>query len=172
LRISRLAQGIKGFKIISISNGQIIGQVEDIMIDMKELQVSAIVTFAGNLLDSNIKGIPQKYIEVWGEDVILTADADVIFEQNKLKDHKNWASVFNNIKGKDVLNTNGKRIAELNDVVIDADGQIIGYDLSNVSIEGPVKDSKRIHVNTTLVMGADALIVDTEKLYKWEMMGA
>lgn len=169
MRISRLAQDIKGFQIISNSNGQIIGRVEDLLVDMNTLQVAAIVTFTGNLLDSNIKAIPRKDIELWGEDVILTTGVEVIFEQNKLDDSGNWASVLNNIKGKDVLNTKGERIAVLNDVVIDSEGQIVGYDLSKVFIEGPVEKSKRIHRRTTHTMGADALIIDTENLYKWEM---
>jgi hypothetical protein len=62
--------------------------------------------------------------------------------------------------------TKGEKVAELNDVVIDSIGHIVGYDLSSVFIEGPIADSKRIHVNATQAMGADALIIDTSKLYQ------
>jgi sporulation protein YlmC with PRC-barrel domain len=76
-------------------------------------------------------------------------------------------SVDEDIKGKNVLNTKGEQIAELDDVVIDSNARIVGYHLSKVFMEGPVADTKRIHVKTTEVLGADALIIDTSKLYRW-----
>jgi len=169
MRISRLSKDVKGFQIISSSNGKDIGQVEDVLVDLDELQVAAIVTSTGNLLDSTINAIPREDIQVWGEDVILVRDSDVIQERDQLNGSEQWESLDNQLQGKNVLNTKGERIAELNDVVIDVDGSIVGYDLSKVFIEGPIADSKRIHVDTTEVLGTDALIIDTSKLYQWEL---
>jgi hypothetical protein len=35
-------------------------------------------------------------------------------------------------------------------------------------IEGPIEETKRIHANTTQAIGKDALIIETDKLYRWE----
>lgn len=169
MRISRLSNEIKGFQIISASNGQIIGRVEDVLIDPKMRQVAAIVTFKGNLLDSTIEAIPREDVQVWGEDVILTDNPNVIFKQDKLTGIEEWESASDKINGKDVLETQGQKIGVLNDVVIDSNAQVIGYDLSEVFLEGSVADSKRIHMNTTEAFGPDALIVDKSKLYQWEL---
>jgi uncharacterized protein YrrD len=168
MRISRLSNEIKGFQIISASNGQIIGKVEDVLIDPKKRQVAAIVAFKGNLLDSTVKAIPREDVQVWGEDVILTDKPNVICKLDKLTGIDEWESASDKINGKDVLETQGQKIGVLNDVVIDSNAQVIGYDLSEVFLEGAVADSKRIHVDTTEVFGPDALIVDKSKLYKWE----
>lgn len=169
MRISRLSLDMQGFQIVSTTNGQIIGQVEDLLINMKELKVAAAVTSKGGLFDSKIEAIQRKDIQVWGEDVILVKDPEVIHAQDHIDGFEEWASAADQIKGKDVLNTDGEKIAEISDVIIDSIGHIVGYDLSKVLIEGPVKESKRIHVNATQALGIDALIIDTTNLYAWEM---
>jgi sporulation protein YlmC with PRC-barrel domain len=169
MRISRLTNAIQGYQIISTSNGQVIGKVEDLSIDPKKLEVAAVITSKGNLLDSTSKAISREDILVWGEDFILASNLDVIRELDTLDGHKEWQAVSSKINGKDVLNTKAEKIAELNDVVINSEAQIIGYDLSKVFIDGPVAQSKRIHVNTTQELGKDALIIDASKLYQWEI---
>lgn len=169
MRISRLSLDMQGFQIISTTNGRIIGQVEDLLINMKDLKISAAVTSRGGLFASKAEAIQRKDILVWGEDVILVSDSDVIYDQNNIKGFEEWESAADQIKGKDVLNTDGDKIAELNDIVVDSTGHVVGYDLSKVFIEGPIEESKRIHVNATQALGADALIIDTAKLYAWEM---
>jgi uncharacterized protein YrrD len=169
MRISRLTNAIQGYQIISTSNGRVIGEVEDLLIDPKKLEVAAVITSSGNLLDPTIKAISREDILVWGEDFILASDPDIIHELDTLEGSKEWQTVTGEINGKGVLNTKEEKIAELNDVVINSEAQIVGYDLSKVFIDGPVKKSKRIHVNTTQEFGKDALIVDASKLYQWEI---
>jgi sporulation protein YlmC with PRC-barrel domain len=169
MRISRLTNAIQGYQIISTSNGRVIGEVEDLLIDPKKLEVAAVITSKGNLLDSTIKAISREDILVWGEDFILAGDPDIIHDLDSLEGSKEWQTVTGEIKGKDVLNTRKEKIAELNDIVINSEAQIIGYDLSKVLIDGPVKKSKRIHTNTTKDLGKDSLIIDETNLYQWEI---
>lgn len=169
MRISRLSLDMQGFQIISATNGRILGKVEDLLINMKDLKVAGIVTSKGGLFDSKVEAIQRKDIQVWGEDVILVSDPEVIYPQDNIDGFEEWSSAADQIKGRDVLNTDGEKIAELNDVVVDSIGHIVGYDLSKVFIEGPIEESKRIHVNATQAFGADALIIDTANLYAWEM---
>jgi len=77
--------------------------------------------------------------------------------------------VLDHIKNKDVLNTKGEQIVTLNDVFVELDANIVGYDLSNVLVDGPVAKSKRINVHATKAFGPDALIIDTSKILKWEI---
>jgi uncharacterized protein YrrD len=169
MRISRITQDMKGFQVISATDGQVIGKVEDVYIDLKNLHVAAIATSTGGILSSKVEAIPRKDIKVWGEDVILVDDPNVILDHKKIKGFDEWDSVLDHVKNKDVLNTKGEQIATLNDVVIDSDANIVGYDLSNVLMDGPVSKSKRINVNATKAFGPDALIIDTSKILKWEI---
>lgn len=62
------------------------------------------------------------------------------------------------------MSQDGTRIGELNDVVIDNNGVVVGYDLAKVSIEGPVAKSKRIGVEATHALGPDMLVIDQTRL--------
>ncbi len=53
----------------------------------------------------------------------------------------------------------GTRIGELNDVVVNAEGQLIAYDLGRVFIESLSAESKRIPADITQSFGQDVLIV-------------
>jgi hypothetical protein len=48
--------------------------------------------------------------------------------------------------------------------VIDSEGNIVGYDLGKVFIQGPIAQSKRISVEATYALGADVLVIDQGKL--------
>jgi uncharacterized protein YrrD len=169
VRISRRTQDIRGFEIISSSNGEIIGELEDVYVDLEKRQIAAIVTTKRNPLVRSLKVVHRDDIKVWGEDVILVSGPDVVQNAEKLNSGQNWELAGEKMKGKDILNTKGDKIAELGDVIIDSKGLVLGYDLSEVSIEGPIQKTKRVHIDATQAFGKDALIIDVEKLYNWEI---
>jgi uncharacterized protein YrrD len=169
MEVNRPAQSIQGFQVISITNGEVIGKVEDVLIDLKKRHVAAIVTSKGSLLRRKVTAISREAVQVWGQDVILVTGPDVIQSGEKMQGFAEWESAGSQVKGKNVLSAKGERVGELKDVIIDNDAMVVGYALSKVLIEGPVQESKRIHANATQTLGADALIVDTTKLYDWNM---
>ncbi len=160
-----LAQKFYGNSIISISNGQIIAKVEDILIDPHALQVAALVTAkrGGGLLkrEQEIDLILGDKVQVWGQDAVLVSDPDVIVKEGETPDSAKWLSVSEQLKGRDVISIDGQRIGKLNDVALDVKGTLVEYDLGQVFIEGPIAQSKRIAVETTHALGQDVLIVKT-----------
>jgi sporulation protein YlmC with PRC-barrel domain len=169
MRISRLSKELFGFQIINIENGQIIGKVEDIFIDLKMKRIAALVISKSNPLSRDLKTISSEKVTLWGEDVILISGDELIEDSARMDESAQWELVSNEINGKNVISNNGEKIAELNDVLINADGELIGYDFSKVMIEGPLEKSKRAHVKTTQSLGPDALILQTNQLYEWKM---
>jgi len=165
MRISRVAQSLKDFQIISITNGQKIGKVQDVLVDPARTRLAGIVVSSGSLLSRKSLVIPRDKVVVWGEDVILVENPDVLQPKGKLDGLEDWLSASNNLKGMEVISTDGTKIAEIKDVVINADAQLVGYDLNQVFIEGSINKSKRIAVKATKSLGPDVLIVDPEKMY-------
>ena len=90
MNISRLAQEIYGFQIISLSDGQILGKVDDLLVDLKERHIAAIVTSKGSVLRRKIEAVPRKSIQVWGQEVILVVDPDVIIPEDRLSGFEEW----------------------------------------------------------------------------------
>jgi uncharacterized protein YrrD len=154
-----LSQDFIGKPIIDETTGQIIAKVVDVLIDPNVVQVAALVTSKGNLFERQIEAIPSHKVRVWGRDAILVGRTDVISNVEELAGSGRWLSVSDQVKGHEVVSSLGTRIGELNDVVVNAEGQLIAYDLGRVFIEGPLAESKRVAADTTQSFGQDVLIV-------------
>jgi sporulation protein YlmC with PRC-barrel domain len=69
-----------------------------------------------------------------------------------------------------VFSLDGIRVGELNDLVVDVEGNLVSYDLEKVGssmaeamVDSPKEDKGRLPINTTHAMGKDVLIVDLTK---------
>jgi uncharacterized protein YrrD len=158
----RSSRELIGKPIISITNGVIIGKVVDILIDPGTIQVAALVTSKGGLLThrGEMEAIPAKEVQVWGQDAVLVSRPDVIAKQDELPDHGRWLSVADQVKSRDVISIDGTRIGQLNDIVLNTQGQLVAYDLAQVFVKGPVAESRRISAELTQSFGRDVLLVD------------
>jgi len=156
-----LSQGLKGKTVVSVSDGQIIAKVTDVLIDLEARQVAVLIVSKSGLFKRGAtEAIPGKEVQVWGQDVILVSRPDVVISEDQLFGREKWLSVPAQIKGRTVVGTDGTRIGELQDLVIDAQGQVIAYELARVFVGGPVAESKRIAIELTSSLGPDVLIVD------------
>lgn len=166
MSIMHLSRALQGRSIVSVTNGQIVAKVEEILIDPTTRQVAAVITSKGSLLkrEPGIEVIPGEAVQVWGRDVILVKQPEVIVKKDTLPGHEDWLTVSDQIKGHDVVGTDGTRIGQLNDVIIDAAGQLVGYSLARVFIQGPVAQSKRIAAGATRALGGDVLLVEPAEM--------
>jgi sporulation protein YlmC with PRC-barrel domain len=155
-----LSHELHGESVVSLVDGRIIAKVADVLIDPEAHQAAALVTSKGNLLKRQIEAIPAEKVQVWGQDVVLVDDSDVVREMDGLPSNEGWLSVSEQIRGHDVVSSKGTRIGTLGDVVLDLKGQLIAYELDQVFVEGPLAESKRIPVETVHSLGHDVLIVD------------
>lgn len=166
MSIMHLSRALQGRSIVSVTNGQIVAKVEGLLIDSTTRQVAAVITSKGSLLkrEPGIEVIPGDEVQVWGQDVILVKRPEVVVKKDTLLGHEDWLTVSDQIKGHDVVGTDGTRIGQLNDIIIDASGQLVGYSLARVFIQGPVAQSKRIAARATRVLGGDVLIVEPAEM--------
>lgn len=164
MTIVRKTQDMKDMPIVSYPNGKIIAKVTDMMISPTTRSVSALLSTEGGLLSRTTKVIGATEVLVWGDDMIIVNGPDVFINKDQIPCHEECLSVAGQIKGRAVVGQNGTRIGVLNDILIDNEGRIVGYDLSKVEISGPVASTKRIGVEATHALGPDVLVIDTTKL--------
>jgi uncharacterized protein YrrD len=157
----RPSRELIGKPIVSVTNGVIIGKVVDILIDPATVQVAALATSKGGLLThrGEMEAIAAKDVQVWGQDAVLVSGPDVIARQDDLPDRQRWLSVADQVKGRDVVSIDGTRIGQLNDIVVNTQGQLVAYDLAQVFVKGPVAESRRIPAEVTQSFGRDVLLV-------------
>jgi uncharacterized protein YrrD len=167
---ARISQELQGKSVISVSNGQVIAKVVDVLIDPDPPQVAAVVTAkgGGGILkrQEEIEAIPSNEVQVWGQDAVLVSGPDVVVRISELPGSEKWLSVADQIRGHDVISTEGTRIGALNDVVVDTDGQFVSYDLAQAYTvgEGSAAKIKQIPVEATSSLGRDVLIVDAAQI--------
>jgi len=163
-----LTQELQGKPIISVTNGAIIAKVLDVLVDPDTLRVAAAITSKGSALkrQREIEVIPADEVQVWGQDAVLVVRPDVIVKGSELPGRETWLSVSDQVKGHDVIGGDGTRIGQLNDVVIDVNGQFVAYDLVQPFVYGadPAQKMKQVPAETTSVLGQDVLIVEMAQL--------
>ena len=165
---TELAHDLNGRAIVDISNGEKIGSVSDILFDPDTLQIAGLLFSGGNLsgLESlfhrEIGAIPAGDVRVWGKDVILVETTGE-FSEDRLPQRDKLVKLSDQLKGRYVVSTDGTRIGQVDDVLVDDQGWLAGYHLSQVFIDGPLAESKRIPVSATSSLGKDVLIVDRSK---------
>jgi uncharacterized protein YrrD len=158
------SRDLEGKSIISATDGQIIAKVDDVMVDPAALRVAALVTSKGGLLRREVKLIPSDRVQVWGQDVILVDQPDVIVKRDELPHTEEWLAVSGQLRGRDVVSTEGTRIGQLEDIVLDSNGELVSYDLGQVFVKDPQLQSKWIPARATRSLGQDVLIVDTTQM--------
>ena len=159
-----LSQELEGKPVIGMTDGNIVAKLEDVLIDPETCQIAALVTSRGGLLKREIKAILGTDVHVWGRDAVLVRRADVVVEEEQVPGIEKWLSVVHDLKGREVVDTCGVRIGVLGDVIIAPQGQIMGYDLSQVFVKGPVAYSRQVPAEATRSLGRDALIVDATQI--------
>jgi uncharacterized protein YrrD len=68
-------------------------------------------------------------VQVWGHDVVLVDDSNVVCEMDGLPGNEGWLSVAEQIRGREVVSSEGTRIGTLDDVVLDLKGYLVAYEL-------------------------------------------
>jgi uncharacterized protein YrrD len=156
----------RGKSILSTSDGQRVGHVEDVLIDPGNMKLEGIVTSRGGFLRPDVRVIDAKDIEVWGIDAVLVRNQEVIVKREEVASLENCLSASEQIQGRDVITMEGQRIGELRDLLVDINGKLAGYEISKV----PADIADRIDINrrrsyalpveSIHSFGKDVLIVD------------
>lgn len=157
------AQSLKGKAIISIANGKKLGEVAEVLFDPHSLRVASLMSTSGGLLSRRTQAVPASDVSVWGIDVILVKSPQLL-QMDDMSGRDEWAKLSEDLSGRYVVSTDGVRIGQVSDVLIDQNGKVTGYSLSQVFVEGPIKQSQVIPVAATSSLGKDVLIVDRNKL--------
>ena len=152
---------LKGKTIISLSNGEKIGQVDDVLVDPESLMVSGLLVTQGGLFDREKKIISAQDVDKWGKDTVLVSGIEVFHAEGELPGREHWLSASDKLNGLTVVNTQGERLGQIDDVIIDDSGRFVAYRVSSGMGRG---DSREIPATATKTLGKDVAIVDTGRM--------
>jgi uncharacterized protein YrrD len=150
--------GLLGHEIISIKDGIKIAKIEDFFVDPETRGLAAVVTSKGRLLHRRVQAIQAENIQVWGKDVLIVNQPDVIRAAEEFTGYGSWLS-FNQLRGREVVSMKGERAGQIEDVSIGPDGKLAALLLTKAAA-----GSKRLPIYAVHSMGKDVLIVDLSRV--------
>lgn len=148
-----------GRQIITVSHGEILGKVKDVLIDPDTWQVAALVLPA-KVFRKETMIIPRSVVHVFGKDVVLVKSNETMPRDNTLDHVASLVAVSGQMKGRQVATEKGVRVGVLDDIVVDELGKVVAYDLAKVFVKGEIAESRRIPFHATRSVGPDLVIVD------------
>jgi len=158
------ARQLNGKAIVDIQTGEKIGQVDDLLFDPNTLGIGALLFSEGGLFNRQSQSLPAINVQVWGKDVLLVNRSGTGGTLDQMPGKDEFVKLSDQLRGRYVVSTAGERVGQIDDVLIDERGRLVGYDLSQVFIQGRLAELKRIPVNATSSLGKDVLIVNLDQL--------
>jgi uncharacterized protein YrrD len=155
------SRDLVGKPLVTITHGEIIGKVKDVLIDPEKFEIAALV-LQGGIFKRGTTIFPRSIVHVFGKDVILVKSNEAMRRDNELDHVASLIAVAGQMRGRPVATETGVRIGIVNDMVVDETGKVVGYDLARVFVKGSLAESKQIPLAATRSLGPDLVIVDTD----------
>jgi uncharacterized protein YrrD len=157
----RLGKDLENKPIISVSDGQILGRTRDIYADKDLENLAGLYVGTEGVIRRKERVIPNDRIILFGVDVILVKDPDVITTTSAYPETTKWHRL-SHLHGKQVQTPGGTKLATIDDAVLDEQGAITGFTLSRVFVTGPLAESPFIprEVVVDAFQSGDMLLVD------------
>jgi uncharacterized protein YrrD len=162
----RLGKDLLGKLIISVADGRNIGSVKDLYVNQELDRLTGIHVGSEGLIRRKSRVIARDDVVVFGIDAILVKKKDVITSDEEHPEAGNWLRL-GKLRSREVNTPGGTRVGAVGDVILSEEGQIMGFALSKVYVEGPVADQGTIP-RTALVATGEADGVMTIDLVKVE----
>lgn len=154
------AMDVIGLPIISLSSGEEIGAVNDILCDMEWRKLGVVIQ-NGDWLRSGAY-IPSDRIHAVGEDYLTIEGKDAITSMQEFANQETigFMTGKQKLKGKPVLTRNGDFLGSIEDVYFSLNWEkLVACELSQGWIADLTEGRKRLPITPSLVLGKKNLIV-------------
>jgi uncharacterized protein YrrD len=139
----RLGKDLTGKPIISVTDGRLVGYAKDLYVNKDLYWVTGIYTGSEGLIGRKDKLIQRDNVVVFGIDAILVKNADVETDNKEIDNVDDWQRL-DKLRGRGVDTPGGTKVGIIGDIIVGEEGEVDGFSLSRVHIEGPVADNGTI----------------------------
>lgn len=166
----RLGKDLTGKPIISVTDGRLVGYAKDLYTNKDLYWVTGIYTGSEGLIGRKDKLIHRDNIVVFGIDAILVKNADVETDNKELDEANNWQRL-EKLRGRVVDTPGGTKVGTIGDIIIGEEGEVTGFSLSRVHIEGPVADNGTIPRHAVVDTGSvdGGMTIDLQKVENYHL---
>lgn len=160
----RLGKNLTGKPIISVTDGRIVGNVKDLYVNEELSWMMGIFLGQEGLIKRKSLLIPRESVVVFGIDAILVKKTDVVSNDQEVAEAENWLRLAK-LRGRQVDTPGGTKVGTIGDIVLGEEGDIIGFALAKVFVEGPVAEQGTIPRDALIDSGSvdQVMTVDLTK---------
>lgn len=134
----------QGKLLISITNGEKLGEIKDMYFDSELTRVTAILAGSqGGFFYKKDLVIARPDIQVYGVDAWLIAGADTLVQTENIADVDTFVTL-SDLRGREIQTEGGTKIGTVGDVLLDAETCVLGFTLQTVHVQGPLAERKAI----------------------------
>lgn len=166
----RLGKDLTGKPIISVTDGRLVGYAKDLYINKDLYWVTGIYTGSEGLIGRKDKLIQRDDVVVFGIDAILVKNAEIETDNKELKEVDNWQRL-DKLRGRGVDTPGGTKVGTIGDIIVGEEGEVTGFSLSRVHIEGPVADNGTIPRDAVVDTGRvdGVMTIDLQKVETYHL---
>ncbi|MBP7693155.1 MAG: hypothetical protein KA764_14620 [Anaerolineales bacterium] len=132
-----------GKPLICLTNGRQLGEVKDLYLDSQYTRVTAVFVRQEGLLNRKTFAVERGKIQVLGIDAWLVSTPDAVVELSAIGGADLFVAV-GALRGRELHTEGGTKLATVDDVLLDADGVVIGFTLGKLFVQGPLAERKTI----------------------------
>ncbi|MCL4265065.1 MAG: PRC-barrel domain-containing protein [Anaerolineae bacterium] len=154
----RLGKDLLNKPIYSVIDGRNLGTVKDIYLNNDLTAITGIFVGQEGMIRRKTYLIPRPGVVVFGIDAILVVNPGVVAEESATAEAASWVRL-SKLRGRVVDTPNGTKVANIGDIVIGEEGDIAGFTLAKVHVDGPIADKGAIARSTLIDTGhADGIM--------------
>ena len=139
----RLGKDLVGKQIISVTDGRSLGNAKDIYMNSDLTDITGIYLGSEGLIKRKHFLINRRDVVVFGIDAILVRGSDVTGEESELPEAVAWVRL-SKLNKREIDTPGGTKVANIGDIILGEQGDITGFALSRVYVEGPIEKNGTI----------------------------
>lgn len=150
----RLGKDLVGKQIISVTDGRSLGNAKDIYISSDLTAITGIYLGSEGLIKRKHFLITRADVVVFGIDAILVRTSEVITEENTLPESVAWMRL-SKLSKREIDTPGGTKVGAIGDIIVGEQGNITGFALSRVNVQGPIEKNGTIPRSAVIDTGDD-----------------
>lgn len=148
-------------QLISLTDGKKIGEVKDLYFDEAVVKIVAVYLGSEGLLNKKHFALDRARIELMGVDAWLVSGGDEATPAEMLPDADRLV-MYSELRGREIVTEGGTKIGAVDDVLFDADGDILGFALGRIVVQGPLAERKTIARSAISTIGGKESAMTTD----------
>ena len=139
----RLGKDLVDKQIISVTDGRSLGSTKDIYMNNALTEITGIYLGSEGLIKRKHFLINRSDVVVFGLDAILVRTSEVVKEENDLPESVAWVRL-SKLKKREIDTPGGTKVGAIGDIIVGEQGNITGFALSRVNVQGPIEKNGTI----------------------------